>query len=305
MSADAIEALIERKVSEALAEHATNTTNISAAGGGEAVSDEVQRRLDALEKRVQGQENERAEGLQYLLMAKQHQVRGENASALKMYELALPHFPGNEKLVGKMSALRRKIEAKRMEKEAAAQGGVRWPAAAGERAAAAPRKKAVGDEDASYHEPATTPPAHADEAAAESLHRPRTKLRHQAHPRPPPAARSATAPLLAAPAPAPASDSRESSEDDELSAALTEQTPRTRHLLHIINTRDVAQIQLLKGVGARKAEAIVNCLCDVDDEGAHGDEARQVRSLGELGGLRGVGVKTVENMRVGLSGLVM
>jgi hypothetical protein len=33
-------------------------------------------------------------------MAKQHQARGEDSSALRMYQLAAPHFPHNEKLAG-------------------------------------------------------------------------------------------------------------------------------------------------------------------------------------------------------------
>ena len=74
---------------------------------------------------------------------------------------------------------------------------------------------------------------------------------------------------------------------------MTAQTPRTKQLLRIINTKDVSQIKLLKGVGAKKAEAIVNCLCDLEDDA-------RVTSLGQLGKLKGVGVKTVQNMRSGL-----
>jgi len=76
------------------------------------------------------------------------------------------------------------------------------------------------------------------------------------------------------------------------------QTPRTKHILHIINTKDVSQIKLLRGVGAKKAEAIVNCLCDLDDDTG-------VSSLSELGKLKGVGAKTVENMRLGLDRMVV
>ena len=83
----------------------------------------------------------------------------------------------------------------------------------------------------------------------------------------------------------------EEDSDDELANSLLNQTPRTKQLLDIINTKDVSKIKLLKGVGAKKAEAIVNCLCDLDDS---------VTSLGQLGKLKGVGVKTVENMRTGL-----
>ena len=78
------------------------------------------------------------------------------------------------------------------------------------------------------------------------------------------------------------------------SAHSVEQTPRTKHLLAIINSRDVSQIKLLKGVGAKRAEAIASCLCDLD----MGEEG--VASLGELGRIKGVGGRMVENMRLGL-----
>ncbi|KAK5734677.1 hypothetical protein LTR17_008755 [Elasticomyces elasticus] len=313
MSADAIEALVARKVNEALAERADHSTIVEPP----AVPDEVQRRLNALEKRVEGQETERAEGLQYLLMAKQHQVRGEEASALKMYQLALPHFPGNEKLVRKMTALRERIESKRVEKRGSVQGGVslaekRASAHGGvelgrtdsvaDAQAALPRSRAAGvveeEEDESYHEP---PPVRreVDEEDEEMEYQPRTKIR-----RPAPAKRSATAPMLqhesAVKHSPPVDSDDEGSSDDELATALVAQTPRTKHLLNIINTKDVSQIKLLKGVGAKKAEAIVNCLCDLDD----GSESR-VSSLRDLGRLKGVGVKGVEKMRVGLGEMVV
>ena len=75
------------------------------------------------------------------------------------------------------------------------------------------------------------------------------------------------------------------------------QTPRTKQLLEIVNTRDVSQIRLLKGVGVKKAEAIIEALC-AGEEGE--GELRPVTSLRQLGQLRGVGTKTVENMRFGL-----
>ena len=70
-----------------------------------------------------------------------------------------------------------------------------------------------------------------------------------------------------------------------------------RSLLRIINTRDLSQIRLLRGVGLKKGEAIVNCLCEMDEEG----ESVLITSLHQLGGLRGVGSKTVENMRSGIA----
>lgn len=275
MSKDAIEALIERKVTEALAGRVDQSTVSS----GDVISDEVQKRLDALEKRVEGQETERAEGLQYLLMAKQHQVRGEDVSALKMYQLALPFFSDNQKLVRKMAALQEKINAKKAEKHAAAEiqdepepepVPVEKPAV---------RRKLKIDEDEDYHEEHDDGPNHDDEDSF--IYRPRTKIRR-------PQLNNRMAPLQPAVkhSPTPEEDS-----EDELANSLLNQTPRTKQLLDIINTKDVSKIKLLKGVGAKKAEAIVNCLCDLDDS---------VTSLGQLGKLKGVGVKTVENMRTGL-----
>ncbi|KAK5115514.1 hypothetical protein LTR62_001173 [Meristemomyces frigidus] len=302
LSTNAIEALIERKVVEALAERA-DQTNVS---NGDPISDEVQRRLDALEKRVEGKETERAEGLQYLLMAKQHQVRGEEASALKMYQLALPHFPGNEKLVRKMSALQERIAAKKAEKRRSVAGGVSLPPAPAatddlepaERAA--PKLKRPKDEDASYHEH-TNPSRVPEDSDDDFQYRPRTKIRQR------PAAatkRAITSPLLqtnSARTFLPPQNEDSSSSEDELATALSEQTPRTKHILRIINTKDVSQIKLLKGVGPKKAEMIVNCLCDLDEDAEA--SAGQLRSLGELERLRGVGGKLVEGMRLGVGRL--
>lgn len=282
MTSDSIEALIERKVAEALA----GRKDQAAVPSQDPISDEVQKRLDALEKRVEGQETERAEGLQYLLMAKQHQVRGEDASALKMYQLALPYFPGNQKLVRKVAALQDKIAAKLAEKHA-------------QRFSPEPvtRQSRQVEEDESYHEDQDDAAAHKQDSDDESF-----SYRLKSKPRPrstkptshsliPPSTSSAEEPAEGIKhSPLPENDDS----DDELATSLLSQTPRTKQLLSIINTKDVSRIKLLKGVGAKKAESIVNCLCDLEDS---------VTDLGQLGKLKGVGVKTVENMRNGLAGL--
>jgi DNA uptake protein ComE-like DNA-binding protein len=80
------------------------------------------------------------------------------------------------------------------------------------------------------------------------------------------------------------------------------------HLLSIINSRDISQIKLLKGVGAKKAEALVDCLCEMDQTTTDENNGEvisdqpqfQVNSLTQLSQLKGVGVKTVENMRQGV-----
>ncbi|KAI7091016.1 kinesin-domain-containing protein [Hortaea werneckii] len=343
LSKDAIEALIEQKVTEALAGRVDSSTVSTA----DPISDEVQKRLDALEKRVEGQETERAEGLQYLLMAKQHQVRGEEVSALKMYQLALPHFPGNEKLVRKMSALQDRIAMKKVEKRsspAAKRAAIKPPVA--EHSAPVPvpapskpiaRRRLKMDEDGeSFHEDPAEQPDDDEDEEDSFIYRPRTKIRQR--PVTSKLVRSATASTAPAPAkrsarPAPPSAEEEEEEEEEaeehdepqhphqtrpLSAGtdtstedltadfLSGETPRTKHILRVINTKDVSKIRLLRGVGPKKAEAIVNAICDLQEEEENaGRECRRVESLGQLGKLRGVGVKTVEGMRAGLGGLAL
>lgn len=283
MSQSAIEALIERKVTEALAERVDSTTLTNP----EPLSEEVQKRLDALEKRVGGQETERAEGLQFLLMAKQHQVRGEDASALRMYQLAQPHFPGNEKLMRKVVALQDRMREKQVEGHSSPRAAhptvpiVEQGPKHLSRPATRPIRKFAAvaeEEDMSYHEIEAHAPSEDEEE--EFTYRPRTKVR-----------RPKVAKLNA--------DSEDELADMAVyTTASVEQTPRTKHLLAVINSRDVSQIKLLKGVGAKRAEAIANCLCDLDmGEETYGG---RVASLGELGRIKGMGGKMVETMRLGL-----
>ncbi|OQO11361.1 hypothetical protein B0A48_05617 [Cryoendolithus antarcticus] len=286
MSALDIEALIERKVTEALAERA-DTTSIS---NPEPMSDEVQKRLEALEKRVEGQETEQSEGLQYLLMAKQHQVRGEEASALKMYMLAQPYFQGNEKLERKIEGLRHRIEGRKKEEVETRRSPAK---AVTTRTRDSPMKPAAAaaakdfDADSSYH---AAPSLHAasdsdSDSDTPVPRRPLTRIRRRPH-----------GPTRSITAPSPAIHTLFDTEDP-LIRDLCSPTPRTTRLLDIINTRDVAQIRLLKGVGAKRAEAIVGALCDM--EIGEEDGGRGVVSLVELGRLRGVGAKLVQGMRGG------
>lgn len=288
LSKDAIEALIDRKVSEALAERADSTT----VSTGDPISDEVQKRLDALEKRVEGQESERSEGLQYLLMAKQHQVRGEDASALRMYQMALPYFSGNEKLARKVSKLQDKIELRRTEKQPsiAIHGSETVKDARPAEKPTAKRKPRVDDDD-SYHEALNENQPYEEDD--DFVYRPRTKIRRPQSTNVSRVAMPILQNITSLGSPPIRSRSVENQSEDELAFAPGAQTPRTKHLLDVINTKDVSQIKALKGVGAKRAETIVNCLCDLDEEVA-------VTSLGQLGKLKGVGVKTVENMRSGL-----
>ncbi len=80
--------MVEKKVSEILA------ARTQSAPPPQEISEDVKRRLEALERRIDDERRDdtRSDGLRFLLMARQHKERGENTSALKMYEMALPYF---------------------------------------------------------------------------------------------------------------------------------------------------------------------------------------------------------------------
>lgn len=107
VSAADIEAMIEQKVSEALAAREKS--------GLRNFNEDVQRRLEALERRVQGDgrrgEDTNSEGLSHLLAARHHREMGDNAAALEAYEMALPYFPGQVKALHKAERLREKLGA--------------------------------------------------------------------------------------------------------------------------------------------------------------------------------------------------
>ncbi|THZ75538.1 kinesin-domain-containing protein [Aureobasidium pullulans] len=284
MSQKSIEELIEKKVAEKLAEQALSM-KLPPGTTEQTISPDVQARLIALERRVVDQESARAEGLRYLLMAKQHTVRGEDVSALCMYRLALPHFPDNAKLAQKMLKLQEKIARKEEERRPKSSGGVPVSEEAAEDLRT--RKYRSQEDDEEYQDE-----GHEEGENDEDVFDQRT-----AKPRRPVIRRNLSV-FRDDAAPA-AQHHAESDSEDELAHSLMhtgpDQTPRSKHILRIINSKDVAQIRLLKGVGAKKAEMIVNALCEMDDE---------VRHVGELGRLKGVGVKGVERMREGLVGVV-
>ncbi|KAJ5606452.1 hypothetical protein N7510_009233 [Penicillium lagena] len=281
-SAAKIEEMVEKKVEEILAVRAVSEQ--SRQTQVRELNEKVQRRLEMLEQRVEGTEDARAEGLSYLLMAKQHQARGEDASALKMYQLALPHFPHNEKLAGKIAVLKERVQGKTRGLQVFT-GAVSSPGKGRFGSMLSlkkepPRmfgKRQSEDFDADYEEHAGGDGFSSDE----DVSRPRHKKRATAKSFP-----------------------RGEIDLDAMDCEDPSVSPRTIHLLSIINSRDVSQIKLLKGVGAKKAEAIVDCLCEMDqnpDVGFVSDQPQfQVSTLAELSTLKGVGLKTVENMRNGV-----
>ena len=269
ISKAAIEDIIEKKVTELLAARALDQSSIAAIP---AISEEVQRRLDLLEQKIEGKDDDRAEGLTYLLMAKQHHVRGEDSSALRMYELAKQYFPDNAKLESKIINLqerlrkRRHVEGLNDDTVKAVGTSSVVEGVTSQQSDKLSKVKADGNQSTDFD--------YQDEDDYQSddgfRYKPKAnKVR-----------RIKVSPVIP-------------SVEDEA------QTPRTRRLLEIINTRAIDQIRLLKGVGEKKAEAIVASLC-FGDESA--DAERTIENLGQLGRLKGVGMKTVENMRFGLGG---
>ncbi|KAL4910762.1 hypothetical protein BDW74DRAFT_184488 [Aspergillus multicolor] len=276
-----IEELVEKKVEEILAVRAVSEK--SRQTQVRELNEQVQRRLEQLEQRIEGSEDTRAEGLSYLLMAKQHQGRGEDISALKMYQLALPFFPQNEKLAKKISNLKQRIQNKsRQEIEVTGTPALETKKGMGSLLSLPSSRKQgtkrpVAEEaDADYEDQDSYAPESDDDFDLTGISHPKRKKRAKTTKQPSP-------------------------ELDLVSLDGDESvpSPRTIHLLSIINSRDVSQIKLLKGVGVKKAEAIVDCLCEMD-QGLSEESQVRINSLAELSKLKGCGVKTVQSMRTGV-----
>ncbi|KIY03187.1 uncharacterized protein Z520_01654 [Fonsecaea multimorphosa CBS 102226] len=271
MDKSSIETLVEKKVTEILAARALNGPDPAPQ---KAISEEVQRRLDSIEKRLEGQDGERAEGLSYLFMAKQHQARGEYGSALKMYELARPYFPDNEKLKGKIERLREKLAAKKEPSDTAAESEERSTLPSEFASTKISHGNDEGDE--SYQDEDNEGSAYHDSDEDEASYRQRPKKQAKQQKR---RARASSPDPLAQQVP---------------SGALT---PRTQYLLKVINTRDIAKIKTLNGLGAKRAEGIVEYLNEQESDGV-GEVF--VRNWADLAKLKGIGKRTLETMREGV-----
>ena len=209
-------------------------------------------------------------------MGKQHKARGEDASALRMYQMALPYFPDNEKLKAKIRGLEDRIRIKK-ESEAVVY------ASKTSSKLMAPLKSERKDvsvvhdeEDMDDGEFAPGEGFDQDESYASDgsfSYKPKAGRK----------TKKATKKL---------SVFRDTT-DENTSYSSGHQTPRTKQLLRIINSRDANQIRALKGVGSKRADAIVSCLLALEDE--------EVHDLERLATLKGVGGRTVENMRLGLT----
>lgn len=270
MSKAAIEDIIEKKVTDILA---ARTMDQNSTASLTKITGEVRRRLELLEQKIEGQDDWREQGLNFLLMAKQHLVRGEDTSALRMFLLAKQYFPDNDKLDSKIERLQNKLKVERLsvKQRSAALKAVKaventCNGSQGRQLGHIKSSSRSGDDD-EFHE--DSQPERDDEYDSSENSRRRIKSKPK---RPIPSALRHTV--------------------DE--PALT---PSSQRLLGVINSGDVGQIRLLQGIGAKRAEVIVKTLFGEGD----GKESEQVLgNLIQLADLKGVGWKTVEKMRLGL-----
>ncbi|KAJ2978891.1 hypothetical protein NUW58_g7349 [Xylaria curta] len=250
-----IEAMVEKKVSEILA------ARTQSAHPPPELSDEVKRRLEALERRIDDgrHDDTRSEGLRFLLMARQHKERGENASALKMYEMALPYFPGQAKLLGKIEKLRARIAADRDDQNVeATQLSVDVLERPIEKKTKKSSRRREADDDA-YNG------AEADDDDDEN-YAGKSKRKGK--------------------------KSKAVKMDPEL---VIEEGPVLATLLDIVNSRDVSMIMGLQGLGPKKARDLVQYLETQGDK----DDGR-VETLVQLRSIPGMGGRTVDRAYEGL-----
>ncbi|KAH8174808.1 kinesin motor domain-containing protein [Sarocladium implicatum] len=245
VSAEQIEAMVEKKVSEILAardaeKQAPESQQVQPQE--DALSKTMQKRLEALERRIESddwRDDAKADGLRLLLSAKQHKEKGNDAAALEAYESALPYFPGQVKLLNKIERLRAKL------------GGNVAESTGSPRSEKKRRRRRIvnEDDDVSY----TEGEADVEEGSflRPSVPRSRSKVVVQS--------------LLPEDGGPP--------------------SPQAQQLLDIVNSRDIAQIRGLVGFGAKKAKDLVDYMELIGaEDGGQIESLAQLRTIPGLGG---------------------
>jgi DNA uptake protein ComE-like DNA-binding protein len=248
ISAALIEAMVEKKVSEILASREAQAPTVTAQVPiSTEANDAVQRRLEALEKRIDSEDrrdDSRSDGLRFLLSARQHKERGDEAGALQMYELALPFFPGQAKLVGKIEKLRARVYSSSCDVSTSRSGD------GGHLKTERKKRRAVDSDDENYNA------AEADDDQSFMGRGNQTKSKKTKS-----KSSKATLPEVDGPP-----------------------SPRTQQLLDVINSRDLAQIKSLHGFGAKKAQDIVNYLqLMTEDNRGQIESLAQLRTVPGMG----------------------
>jgi hypothetical protein len=268
-SAEKLESLVEKKVSEMLAARVNAATETRTVASDE-IPEALRNRLERLEERIEKHDDTRAEGLSFLLMAKQHLAHSEWSSALRMYQLAAPFFPDNEKLARKIEKLKVKVNQNRALNPTAAPRSIKRPRQSFEpeqRKIKAKRLFNVEDDDYDAYEEEYH--GH-DDSFQDSARKTKAKR-------------------------------RKSQDSPSKISWPTVPTPRSQRLLTIINSRNVAQIRALKGVGAKKSDLILRALASLTVPGdENGTLLPNIDSMEDLAALKGLSRKTVENMRLGV-----
>ncbi|KAL3291955.1 kinesin family member 22 [Colletotrichum asianum] len=265
ISAEQLEALVEKKVSEILKSRENKEIEPAPAAAHPDINEAVQRRLEALERRIENEERDRddsrSEGLRYLLAARQAKEHGDDVGALKMYELALPFFPGQAKLLGKIEKLRSKIG-----NSLAIEVGMPSPSKR-DRHEKKRRRVAYDSDDEFQHAEADEDMSFVDVAA-------KSKSRKA----------KSTKPATRLPLPEPSGPA----------------SPQTQSLLNIVNSRDLAQIKSLHGFGSKKAQDLVDYLEEMPEE-----QGGNIESLAQLRTIPGMGGRTVDRAYDGMVGVAV
>ncbi|TPX14711.1 uncharacterized protein E0L32_005106 [Thyridium curvatum] len=298
ISADQIEAIIERKVQEALAARAQAQAEAAPAAPAQPlqseISEAVQRRLEALERRIDDGRHDdgRSEGLRFLLAARQHKERGDDEAALRHYEMALPFFPGQVKLLGKIEKLRAKLAGRQGSGMSMSNSNNSSSNLSGEllgekkkrRANARGRRAHAADDDDDYEYDNDGEADVDDESFVERPARPSKAGRK-------PRVKASKMPVF--------------EDGDGDGDGIETMTPRKRQLLAIVNSRDVSRIRGLAGFGAKKARDLVDYLelLGGGDEAAAGAGAAggRIESVTQLRSVPGMGGRTVERAYEGLT----
>ncbi|KAJ0160787.1 Kinesin-like protein KIF22 [Colletotrichum tanaceti] len=262
ISAEQLEAIVEKKVSEILASRESKTAEPAPAPAHPDINDAVRRRLEALERRIESEERERddtrSEGLRCLLAARQAKEAGNDVVALQMYEQALPFFPGQAKLLGKIEKLRSKLGNKLPADSA-------WAPAASRDKHEKKRRRISDESDDEFHQEASANEdmSFVDVSAKTKNRKAKPAKNHKM-----------VFPEVTGPA-----------------------SPQTQSLLNIVNSRDLAQIKGLHGFGSKKAQDLIDYLDTRSEE-----DGTKIESLAQLKTVPGMGGRTVERAYDGLVG---
>ncbi|KAJ4387367.1 hypothetical protein N0V93_007958 [Gnomoniopsis smithogilvyi] len=280
MSAAQIEQMVERKVQEILASRAAVVSDQKEQEAAPVlpsapavISDAVQRRLEALERRVEendGASGGRSEGMRLLLQARKLKERGDDEGTLRCYQSALTYFPGQAKLLSKIDKLKAKLASSNSASIEHAEKMEHEPVR---------RSKTTKTHEAFSGDDANDSEYHGSEADADESYV--APIKHKSKP----SKQSKTRPTAYLPTPESSFDNRTGPTDPP--------TPRTQRLLEIFNSRDEHMIKSLHGFGAKKARDMVERLAQYSNS--------RIESLDELRQVPGFGGKVLERAWEGLA----